>query len=75
MKVTVETGKWAERYVNERVVVLDIAEGSTATDIVAVLKIPVEEAGLAVLNGKAVAKNHTFSDGDVVTLHPIIVGG
>jgi len=75
MKITVETGKWAARYVDERVVVLDISEGATTADIAAALAIPLEEAGLAVLNGKAVAKNHAFSNGDVITLHPIIVGG
>ena len=75
MKITVETGKWAERYVNERAIVLDVADGSVTADIAAALKIPLEEAGLAVLNGKAVAKNYVFCDGNVVTLHPIIVGG
>ena len=75
MKITVETGKWAERYVSGKVVVIELPEGSVTADVAKALNIPLEEAGLAVLNGKAVSKSHVFSDGDTITLHPIIVGG
>ena len=75
MQVTVETGKWAMRYVSERIIHLEMPEGSTIADIVTAIKIPPEEAGLAVINGTSVTKEHTPSDGDVITIHPIIIGG
>ena len=75
MKIIVETGKWAARYVNERVVTLDMPETCTVADVVAAMKIPADEAGIAVVDGKAVGKEHALSNGDVLTIHPIIIGG
>ena len=75
MKITVETGKWAARYVDERIVTLDMPEASTVADVIAAMNIPSDEAGLVVIDGKSVAKEYALANGDILTLHPIIVGG
>ena len=75
MKVIVETGKWANRYVNERALTLELPKDATVSDIVSSVGIPADEAGIAVLGGKAIARGYVLSDGDVVTIHPVIVGG
>ena len=75
MKITVETGQWAARYVSERVVTIDMPGACTVEDVVASLNIPDDEAGMAILGGKAVPSGHSLNNGDSITLHPIIIGG
>ena len=75
MKITLETGPWAAGYVKERSLVLDMPEGSTVFDVIATAKIPVAEAGIAVINGKVVPKKQALSDGTTMKIHSIIIGG
>ena len=75
MKITVETGQWAARYVSERVVTLDMPMACTVADIVDAMGIPSDEAGLAVLGGKAIGRGQSLNNGDSLTLHPVIIGG
>ena len=75
MKINVKTGKWAARFIAEPEVVIDIPESSTVADVVAVLNIPADEAGLTVINGVSVNKDYILSDDDSLIIHPIIIGG
>ena len=75
MKITLKTDAWAAIYLKERTLVLDMPEGSTVFDAITAAKIPEAEAGITVINGKAVPKKQVLSDGAVIKVHPIIVGG
>ena len=75
MKITVETGSWAARYVDDRFIALEMPQDATVADVIAASGIPVDEAGIAVIGGKAATRGHRVSDGDVVKIHPVIVGG
>ena len=75
MKITLETTSWAARYVDERSVTLEMPEGAVVADAIAASGIPADEAGIAVIDGKAAARGHRLADGDVVRVYPVIVGG
>jgi len=75
MKITVETGKWASRYVEEPIIIMEADEGDTISDILEELGIPEDEAGMAVIDGNGVLKSHKLKNGDVVKIHPVIIGG
>ena len=75
MRITVETGKWAARYVEEPLIVMDIDDGSTVLDVIEEIGIPEEEAGMAVVGDTGVAKDYVLNDGDFVKIHPVIIGG
>jgi len=62
-------------YVNKQELVVDLPDGSCVADIVNNLGIPADCVGIAVISGQAVRKDHLLTDGDIVTLHPPIVGG
>ena len=75
LRITVETGKWAARYVEEPIIIMDIDEGSTVLDVIEEIGIPEDEAGMAVINDNGVPKDHVLSDGDKIKIHPVIIGG
>ena len=75
MKITVETGNWAARYVDESVLTLDMPEDTTVADVIDAIGIPAEETGIIVVDGKAVARDCVLSDGDVLKIYPVIIGG
>ena len=75
MKITVVTGDWAARYLNERSMALKMPERSTVADVIKAAGIPEDEAGIAVISGKAVPREYPLSDGETVKIHPIIIGG
>ena len=75
MKITAKTGSWAARYVSERVIALDMPEGSSAMDVIKAIGIPPDEVGIVVIDGKSVPKEHRLSDEDVIKIHPVIIGG
>jgi len=69
------TGGWAARYTDERITFLEISENSTVADAISAVGIPASEAGIVVLDGKAVPKDHLLSNGDEIKIHPLIIGG
>jgi len=75
MQITLETGRWAARYIEERTASINLPEGATVADIVVSSGIPTDEAGIASIGGNAVSRDYRLSDGDVVKLFPVIVGG
>jgi len=75
LKITVETGSWAERYINKRSISIDVPEGSTVLDAINAAGILLDEAGIAVVDGRAVPREYPLSDGDVVKILPVIIGG
>ena len=75
MRITVETGKWAARYVNDRAMSIEVPGGATVADVIRTVGIPADEAGLAVLGGNAISNDYSLSDGDVINVHPVIIGG
>ena len=75
MIITLKTDAWAAGYVKERTLVLDMPEGSTVFDVIIAAKIPEAEAGITVINGKVVPKKQVLSDGAIIKVHPIIIGG
>ena len=75
MKIVVETDSWAAPYISERLCALDVPEGSTVADVLHTVGLPANEAGIAVIRGKAVGKAFVLSQDDVIKIHPVIVGG
>ena len=75
MKITVETGSWAKAFVGESLLALDVAEGATVADVIKVIGLPEDEAGLAVLSGRGVSREHVLCNGDALKIHPVIIGG
>jgi len=75
MTITVETGRWAARYVDSRIISLKMPDGLTVADAIRATRIPEDEAGIAIVGGKAVPREQRLSDGDVLKIHPVIVGG
>ncbi|MCL1820202.1 MAG: MoaD/ThiS family protein [Oscillospiraceae bacterium] len=54
---------------------LELHSESTVADVITLLGIPGDEAGLTVINGKAVSHQTLLSDGDTVKIFPVIIGG
>jgi sulfur carrier protein ThiS len=75
MRITVETGKWAERYINGTAAVINLPEQSTVADAIEMLNLPPDHTGIAVIDKKAVPRKHTLSEGDVLKIHPSLIGG
>ena len=75
MKVTLVTGSWAKRYVAGESVVLDVPERSTVADVLKASALPLDEAGMALTGGRPVTQEHVLSDGDVLKIYPVIIGG
>ncbi|MCL2408075.1 MAG: MoaD/ThiS family protein [Oscillospiraceae bacterium] len=76
MTITVEIGSWAARWLDRRVILLTgMPDDSTVTDAIIAAGIPRDEAGVVVLNGDLIQKSHRLSDGDIIKIHPVIIGG
>ena len=75
MKITLVTGSWARRYVAAESVELNMPDHSTVADALKTSALPSDEAGMAIIGGKSVAREHTLSDGDVMKVYPVIIGG
>ena len=76
MTITVETGVWAARWLDQRVILLtDMPDDTTVADAIIAAGIPRDEAGAIMLDGNLIQKNRRLSDGDVIKIHPIIIGG
>ena len=75
MRIKVETGSWASRYINSRALYVDMPENSTIADIIKAIGLPPDITGLAALDGKAVPREYCPSDGDTMKFYPVIVGG
>ena len=75
MKITVETGRWAARYVPEEILTLELPEDATVQDAVDAIGLPPDETGLATIDGKAVLRDYVLSDGEKVKLYAAIIGG
>ena len=75
MNVTIETGRWAARYVGEDPVCINMTESSTVMDAIEAIGLPPDEAGITTIGGKAVPKGLRLSDGDYLKIYPVIIGG
>ena len=75
MKITVETGRWAARYLSEEITSIELPEQSTAADVIETLKLPPEETGIISIKGNAIPREHILSCGDVIKIYPTIIGG
>jgi len=75
MKVTIELGAWALRYVGQRSVVVDLDEGATVADATSKLTIPTDEVGIVTLKGEVKNEGYVLSDGDIITVFPVVLGG
>jgi sulfur-carrier protein len=54
---------------------LDLAEGSTVSDVARLLRIPSELSVVTLVNGDDATPDRPLRPGDVVTLYPPLVGG
>lgn len=54
---------------------LEVPGGSSAEDVLNILKLPKQEIRLIVINGKAAKKETELKEGDKVEFFPIICGG
>jgi sulfur carrier protein ThiS len=76
LNITVETGTWAARWLDQRVILLTgMPADSTVTDAIIAAGIPWDEAGVVVLAGNLIRRDYQLSDGDVIKIHPVIIGG
>ena len=76
MNITVETDNWAIRWLDQRIILLtDMPADATVADAIITAGIPQDEAGVVVLNGNLIPKNHRLSNGDFIKIYPIIIGG
>ena len=74
MKIKIEVARWASKYVKSGAEI-DLPEGAAVADAIALVGIPSDNVGFAMVEGKVVRKDYVLKDGDVVTLHATIVGG
>jgi len=75
LKITIETGQWASRYVDSQTMSIDMPEQSTVQDALDILKIPEKEIGITAIDNKMVPKEHPLSDGDIIKVYTAIIGG
>jgi len=77
MTATVITGEWARKYITnwQKEMEITYPDGMSTADLLALLAIPVDEAGIIAVNGQAVRLEKILRDGDVITLFPAIIGG
>ena len=75
MSVTLHTGLWARKYIEQGDLQLQLAEGSVVADALAELVIPPDEIGIILINGKAVSRSTALVDGDILEVLPLIIGG
>lgn len=54
---------------------LEVAEGTTVTDIVAMLTLPEEQVRLVFVNGRHVGREHVLAEGDRIGIFPPVGGG
>jgi len=54
---------------------VEIEEGTTIPKLFAQLKIPIEEAGLVILNGTVTREDKVLHDGDLLGIIPVVYGG
>lgn len=54
---------------------LEVAEGSTVTDIIRSLGIPGDMPFVTMINGRDAAPGQFLADGDVLSLFPPLAGG
>ena len=53
----------------------DLPAESTVADAIIAFDIPRETTGLAAIDGKLIPAEYVLSDGDVVEVFPVIIGG
>ena len=75
MKITVETGKWASRYLKDEIVSIDMPEQSTVADVIKTLGLPPDETGIVTTAGMTVPREYLLSDGEVLKIYTVIIGG
>ena len=75
LKILVETGRWADRYVESPAISMEMTENSTVADVINALGVPHDEAGVVIIGGRVVPWNQCLSDGDVLKVYPAIIGG
>ena len=75
MKITVETGRWAARYMPDEIATLELPEGATVQDAIDAAGLPADEAGLVAVDGAAVARDYVLPDGGTVKIYAAIIGG
>jgi len=78
MTVIVTTGEWANRYIanwQKEMKVTLAGDGMNAADLLELLHIPEDEAGIISVNGTAVRLENVLRDGDIIALFPAIIGG
>lgn len=59
----------------EKIMSLDLKEGSTPLEVSQSLKIPEEDVAIIMINGRGAKKNSPLKEGDVLALFPPVGGG
>lgn len=75
MKVRVRLAGHLHRYTGSREVLVQVEEGATARDLIAVLAIPRGEVGSHYIDGSGATGEAILRDGCLVELFPPIAGG
>jgi len=75
MKITVSAGSWARLWLPQGQTQLELPANAVAQDTLAALGIPPAEVGLFAVNGTTAPSTTALSDGDVVRIFPVIMGG
>ena len=75
MNITIRTGVWARRYIENEIIELQLSDGTAASEVLAGLTIPQDEIGVVLINGKAVSRDTVLKNGDILQVLPLIIGG
>ena len=75
MKVVVYVGSWAQRYVEQPIVEVLLAEGSTISDLLHLLPIPSTEIGAILVGGLIVSHDYVLHKADTICIYPSLVDG
>ena len=75
MKITIVTGSWARRYLKSDLLEITLPENSTVADALKTLDLPPDETGMVLIGGKAATREQPLSEGDLLKIYPVIIGG
>lgn len=76
MRVHVEMTEWFKRYTGgNRNFDLDVEDGATAVKAVVFTGVPEEEVGFITVNSSRVDTGFVLSEGDLLKVYPLIIGG
>ena len=75
MNITVVTGRWAKKFMEQESMEMVVPEHSTVGSVLGTLPIPADETGMTQVDGKTVKEDFLLSAGCILKIFPVIIGG